>query len=163
MFHLNETTINTLIPKLKAILMVKLEGHDFPDDMYFHKDHMWVKVEGDKARVGYNSWAADAAGKLVSIKTRPAGKKVKAGKTLGSVESGKWVGSLKVPLTGVIDEINPGLSDKPNIINDEPYGTGWVAIISPDNLEEELAELIKGDDKANLEVWLKEEVAKAGA
>lgn len=77
--------------------MVKLEGFDFPDDMYFHADHMWAKVEGDKVRVGYNAWAADAAGKLVSIKTRPAGKPVKAGKTLGSVESGKWVGSLKVP------------------------------------------------------------------
>ncbi len=143
--------------------MVKLEGHDFPNDMYFHKDHMWVRIEGDKARVGYNSWAAEAAGKLVSIKTRPAGKKVKAGKTLGSVESGKWVGSLKVPITGEIDEINPGLSDKPSIINDEPYGTGWVAVITPDNLDAELAELMKGDNKNSLEVWLKEEVAKAEA
>lgn len=143
--------------------MVKLEGHDFPDDLYYHKDHMWVKIEDGKARVGYNSWAADAAGKLVSIKTRPAGKKVKAGKTLGSIESGKWVGSLKVPLTGVIDEINPELSGKPSIINDEPYGVGWVALITPDNLDAELAELIKGDDKDSLEAWLKEEIEKAGA
>jgi glycine cleavage system H protein len=162
MFHRDETTINNVIPETIGIIMVKLEGHDFPDDMYFHKDHMWVKVEGEKARVGYNSWAADAAGKLVSIKTRPAGKTVKAGKTLGSVESGKWVGSLKVPITGVIDEINPEIAGKPSIINDDPYGSGWVAIITPENLEAEMGELIKGDDKDALQTWLKEEIAKTG-
>ena len=142
--------------------MVKLEGHDFPDDYYFHKDHMWVKVEGDKARVGYNAWAADAAGKLVSIKTRPAGKSVKAGKTLGSVESGKWVGSLKMPITGEIVEINPALGDNPSIINDAPYEDGWVALVSPSDLDAELGELMKGSDKEPLEAWLKEEIAKAG-
>ena len=140
--------------------MVKLEGFDFPDDMYFHKDHMWVRVEGDKVRTGYNAWAADAAGKLVSIKTRPAGKKVKAGKTLGSVESGKWVGSLKVPISGTIAEINPALKGSPNIINDAPYDDGWVALIEPSDLEGDLAQLMKGDDSAALEAWLAEEKAK---
>lgn len=140
--------------------MVKLEGFDFPDDMYFHKDHMWVRVEGDKVRTGYNAWAADAAGKLVSIKTRPAGKKVKAGKTLGSVESGKWVGSLKVPVSGTIVEINPALKGSPNIINDAPYDDGWVALIEPSDLEGDLAQLMKGDDSAALEAWLAEEKAK---
>ncbi|MCW4049931.1 MAG: glycine cleavage system protein H [Candidatus Bathyarchaeota archaeon] len=140
--------------------MVKLEGHDFPDDLYYHKDHMWLRVEGDKVRVGYNAWAADAAGKLVSIKTRPPGKKVKAGKTLGSIESGKWVGSLKVPVSGTIDEINPELSGKPNIINDGPYGDGWIAVITPSELNTELSELMKGSDKDTLEAWLTEEKAK---
>ena len=140
--------------------MVKLEGHDFPDDYYFHTDHMWAKIEGDKVRVGYNAWAADAAGKLVSIKTRPAGKPVKAGKTLGSVESGKWVGSLKIPVTGKILEINPALADNPSIINDSPYGDGWVALIEANNLDAEISELIKGSDKENLEAWLKVEMEK---
>lgn len=140
--------------------MVKLEGFDFPDDMYFHKDHMWVRIEGDKVRTGYNSWAAEAAGKLVSIKTRPAGKKVKAGKTLGSVESGKWVGSLKIPIAGTIAEINPALKGDPSIINNSPYDDGWVALIEPSDLEADLAQLMKGDDAAALEAWLKEEIAK---
>jgi glycine cleavage system H protein len=143
--------------------MVKVEGFDFPDDLYFDRDHMWAKVEGDKVRVGYNAWAADAAGKLVSIKTRPVGKDVKAGKTLGSIESGKWVGSLKVPVSGTILEVNPALADKPSIINESPYGEGWVAVIKPDNLDAELKNLIRGSDKAALESWLKEEKAKAGA
>ncbi len=140
--------------------MVRLEGFDFPDDMYFHKDHMWVRIEGDKVRTGYNSWAADAAGKLVSIKTRPAGKKVKAGKTLGSVESGKWVGSLKVPVAGTIAEINPALKGNPKIINDAPYGDGWIALIEPSDLDADLSQLMKGDDEAALTSWLAEEKAK---
>lgn len=140
--------------------MVKVEGHDFPDDLYFHADHMWVKVEGGKVRVGYNAWAADAAGKLVSIKTRPAGKPVQAGKTLGSVESGKWVGSLKVPVSGNVVEINPAIAGNPGVINDDPYGKGWVALIEPSNLNAELAELMKGTDKDKLEAWIKAEKAK---
>jgi glycine cleavage system H protein len=140
--------------------MVKLEGHDFPDDIYFHPDHMWVKIEGGKARVGYNAWAADAAGKLVSIKTRPAGKPVQAGKTLGSVESGKWVGSLKVPISGTVMEINSAIAGNPSVINDDPYGAGWVALIDPSDLTAELATLMKGSDKDKLEAWLKAEKAK---
>ena len=142
--------------------MVKIEGYDFPEDLYYHKDHMWVRVEDGKARLGYNSWAADAAGKLVSIKTRPSGRSVNEGKTLGSIESGKWVGSLKMPLTGEILEINPELSDKPSLINDDPYGDGWVALVKPENLEADLGKLIEGSDADALESWLKEEKEKAG-
>jgi glycine cleavage system H protein len=140
--------------------MVKLEGFDFPDDLYFHKDHMWARVEEDKVRVGYNAWAANAAGKLVSMKTRPAGRAVKVGKTLGSVESGKWVGSLKIPVSGTIEEINPALADNPAVINDEPYGKGWIALIAPTNLDAEIAELMKGSDRDTLEAWLKVELEK---
>jgi glycine cleavage system H protein len=140
--------------------MTKLEGHEFPDDMYFHKDHMWAKVEGVKVRVGYNAWATEAAGKLVSIKTRPAGKSVKAGKTLGSIESGKWVGSLKIPVSGTIEEINPVLADNPEVINNDPYGNGWIALVAATNLDAELTELMKGSDKDALETWLKVETAK---
>jgi glycine cleavage system H protein len=145
------------------IYMVKIEGFDFPDDLYYDRDHMWAKVEGGKVRIGYNAWAADAAGKLVSIKTRPIGKDVKAGKTLGSIESGKWVGSLKVPISGTILEVNSALADNPSIINESPYGNGWVAMIKPDNLEADLKNLIPGKNKDALETWLKEEKAKAGA
>jgi glycine cleavage system H protein len=140
--------------------MVKLEGFDFPDDLYFHKDHMWARIEGDKVRVGYNAWAADAAGKLVSMKTRPAGRSVKVGKTLGSIESGKWVGSLKIPVSGTIEEINPALKNDPSIINDEPYGKGWIALIAATSLDSEITELMKGSDKENLEAWLKVELEK---
>jgi len=137
--------------------LVRIEGNDFPDDLYYHREHMWVRVEDGKVRVGYNDWAQQAAGKLVSIKTRREGSSVKAGKTLGTVESGKWVGPLKVPVSGEITEINQEVVKTPSIINSDPYGRGWVAVIKPSNLKEELKDLIKGDDREALEAWLRDE------
>ncbi len=141
--------------------MVKLEGFDFPDDLYYHREHMWVKVEGDKVRVGYNDWAQKAAGKLLSLKTKRPGAPVEMGKTLGSVESGKWVGSLKVPVSGELLQLNEEVLKNPGLINSDPYGKGWVAIIKPSKLQDELKMLISGKDMAGLETWLKEERAKA--
>jgi len=142
--------------------MVKINGNEFPEDLYYHRDHMWVKVEDGKVRVGYNDWAQEAAGKLVNLNTRRVGRSVKAGKTLGTVESGKWVGPLKAPVSGKIVEINEEVLKKPFLINEDPYGRGWIAVIEPTALEAELKDLIKGSDKVTLEAWLKEEKAKHG-
>ena len=109
--------------------MVKINGNDFPEDLYYHRDHMWVKVENGKARLGYNDWAQEAAGKLVNLNTRKVGRSVKMGKTLGTVESGKWVGPLKVPLSGTIAELNDEVLRKPSLINEDPYGKGWIAVL----------------------------------
>ena len=142
--------------------MVKIDGNEFPEDLYYHRDHMWVKVEDGKARVGYNDWAQEAAGKLVNLNTRRAGRSVKAGKTLGTVESGKWVGPLKAPVSGPILELNEEVLKNPSIINEDPYGRGWIAVIEAEDLETELEGLIKGSDKETLEAWLEEEKAKHG-
>ncbi len=140
--------------------MVKIEGNEFPENLLYHREHMWVKLEGDKVRVGYNDWAQSAAGKLVNLNTRKVGKTVEAGKTLGTIESGKWVGPLKAPITGEIVELNDQVLKAPSLINEDPYGKGWVAVITPKNLGAEEKDLIKGSDKATLEKWLKEEKAK---
>jgi glycine cleavage system H protein len=140
--------------------MVKIEGNEFPEDIYYHRDHMWAKVEEGKVRVGYNEWAQEAAGKLVNLNTRRVGRNVKAGKAIGTVESGKWVGPLKSPISGKILEINEKVLKRPSLINEDPYGEGWIAIIDPTNLGEELEELIKGSDQLKLDTWLREEKAK---
>lgn len=140
--------------------MVKIEGNDFPEDLYYHREHMWIRIEEGKVRVGYNDWAQEAAGKLVNLNTRKVGRKVKAGKTLGTVESGKWVGPLKAPVSGEIVELNQEVLNAPSTINEDPYGRGWIAIIDPEDLEAEIEELIKGSDTETLETWLKDEKAK---
>jgi glycine cleavage system H protein len=140
--------------------MVRIEGNEFPDDLYYHKEHMWIKIEGSYIRVGYNDWAQQAAGKLLSLKSRKPGVIIEAGKTLGSVESGKWVGSLKNPITGELVQINEEVLKDPSLINKDPYGKGWVALINPTKLSEELKTLIPGTDKTSLENWLREEKAK---
>lgn len=140
--------------------MVKIEDNDFPEDLYYHREHMWVKVEEGKVRVGYNDWAQEAAGKLVNLNTRKVGRSVKAGKTLGTVESGKWVGPLRAPVSGEITALNEEVLKTPSVINDDPYGNGWIAEIAPANLDEEMSDLIKGSDKETLESWLKGEKEK---
>ena len=140
--------------------MVKIDGNEFPDDLYFHRDHMWVKIEGENVRVGYNDWAQEAAGKLVNLNTRKVGRSVKAGKTLGTVESGKWVGPLKAPVDGEILEVNQEVLKNPSLINEDPYGTGWVALIAPSDMETDKGELIPGSDREVLGAWLTEEKKK---
>ena len=140
--------------------MVKIEGNEFPEDLYYHREHMWVKVEEGRVRVGYNDWAQEAAGKLVNLNTRKVGRSVKAGKTLGTVESGKWVGPLRAPVSGEISELNEEVLKTPSLINDDPYGRGWIAVIAPEDLDAEMNDLIKGSDKDTLETWLKEEKEK---
>jgi glycine cleavage system H protein len=134
--------------------MVKIDGNEFPDDLYYHRDHMWVKVEGEKVRVGYNDWAQEAAGKLVNLNTRKVGRSVRAGKTLGTVESGKWVGPLRSPVGGEILEINQEVLKSPSIVNEDPYGKGWIAVVSPGDLDADMGDLINGSDKEALETWL---------
>ena len=126
--------------------MVEIEGSNFPEDLYYDKNHMWVKVENGKVRVGYNDWAQEAAGKLVNLNTRRVGRSVKAGKTLGTVESGKWVGPLRAPVSGKILEINQEVRKRPALINEDPYGGGWIAIIEAEDLDTDIKDLIKGSD-----------------
>ncbi len=140
--------------------MVEIEGNNFPEDLYYDKNHMWVKVENGKVRIGYNDWAQEAAGKLVNLNTRRVGRSVKAGKTLGTVESGKWVGPLRAPVSGKIVEINQDVMKRPALINEDPYGGGWIAIIEAEDLDTDINDLIKGSDKEALETWLKEEKAR---
>ena len=136
--------------------MAKIDGRDFPEHLYYHRDHMWVKIEENLARAGYTDWAQNASGKLLSVNTRKKGKIIKQGKTLGTVESGKWVGALKAPLSGEILEINEEVQKNPSIINQDPYGKGWITLLIPEKLDE-LTELIKGTDIENLEAWITEE------
>jgi len=142
--------------------LTSVEGHEFPEELYFHRDHMWVKIEDGKARIGYNDWAQSAAGKILFLRTRRVGSKVKQGKTLGTLESGKWVGPLKAPLSGEILELNEEVLKNPSLINEDPYGRGWIAVLKPLNLEEDLKTLIKGSDEEALKEWIAGEKKKYG-
>jgi glycine cleavage system H protein len=140
--------------------MVMMNGNHFPEELYYHRDHMWARFENGKVRVGYNDWAQEAAGKILNLNTKKAGRSVKAGKTLGTVESGKWVGPLKSPVSGNILELNEEVLKNPSLINEDPYGKGWVAVIDPSNPETEIENLVKGSEQESMETWLKEEKAK---
>lgn len=138
--------------------MVKIKGLEFPEGLYYSKDHLWVKVEGEYVRVGITDLAQKAAGDIVFVRLLPKGRKVRAGAPLGTMESGKWVGPLKSPVTGTIVEVNERLKSDPKLLNRDPYGEGWIALIKPDDFEKDKANLIS--DIEELKRFIEEEYKK---
>jgi glycine cleavage system H protein len=126
-------------------MAMKIEEYSFPDDLYYHKEHFWAKVEGDVVTIGTTDFAQKLAGQVVYIELPSVGKAVEQGKPCGSMESGKWVGRIYSPLSGKVEAINSELEDNPELINESPYENGWMCKIRTSNLQEELKNLMKPD------------------
>ena len=140
---------------------MKIGDLEFPEDLYYYKDHhIWLKQEGDKVKVGMDDFGQKIAGKILFVRLRPAGKATKVGKTFGTLETGKWVGPLKAPIAGTIAEANSALKDNPSLVNDDPYGEGWLLVVEPSSLEADMANLISGSDQAAVTKWIEEEQQK---
>lgn len=137
--------------------MVTHEGFDFPDDLYYTSDQIWLKKENGSVRIGYTSFGVDLAGKIKFVRLRPAGKDIEAGRSIGTLESGKWTGPVKAPVSGTIAEVNEGLKDNPGLLNEDPYGKGWVAVIKPSKFDAEVGSL---QGASGLDAWVKKEFAE---
>lgn len=124
---------------------MEIEGYLFPDDLYYHKEHYWAKIEGGKVVIGTTDFAQKLAGQIVYVELPAAGRTVEQGKPCGSMESGKWVGRIYSPVSGKVEASNQDLEDTPELINDSPYEKGWICKIIPSNLQEELKNLMKGE------------------
>jgi glycine cleavage system H protein len=97
-----------------------------PDDLRYTKDHEWVRLDGDVARVGITDYAQDALGDVVFVQVPETGGSVAAGDMVSEVESTKSVSEIYAPLAGTVTEANPDLSDAPEKLNEDPYGDGWI-------------------------------------
>ena len=137
--------------------MVTHEGFDFPEDLYYTSDQLWVKKENGNIKLGFTSFGMDLAGKIKFVRLRPAGKTIEAGRSIGTLESGKWTGPVKAPVSGTITEVNEALKDNPSLLNEDPYGKGWVAVLTPSNWDGEVGNLQGAD---GLEDWIKAEFAE---
>jgi len=126
----------------------------YPDDIKYHREHTWVRVEGNKATVGITYYAQESLGDIVYIDTPELETTVDAGSELTQIESTKATSSVISPVSGTIIEFNEDLADSPEIINEDPYGRGWIAVIEMDD-ESELDELMDADE---YERYLEEEV-----
>ena len=124
---------------------MEFEGYLLPDDLYYHKEHFWARVEGDKVTLGTTDFAQKLAGQIVYVELPSVGKSVEQGKPLGSMESGKWVGRIYAPVSGKVESCNLELEETPELINESPYERGWICKITPSNLQEELKNLMKGE------------------
>jgi glycine cleavage system H protein len=100
-----------------------------PDELRYSPDHEWVRVEGDRLRVGITDYAQDALGDVVFVELPETGSSVDAGGPIGEVESTKSVSEIYAPVAGTVVEVNSDLGDAPQRLNDDPYGEGWICVI----------------------------------
>ena len=136
---------------------MEIEGYLFPDDLYYHKEHFWAKVEGNSVTVGTTDFAQKLAGDIVFVELPTVGRTLEQGKPCGSMESGKWVGRIYAPISGKVESINEDLEDSPELVNESPYQKGWMFKASPSNLQEELQNLMKVGDLGN---FIKSEIER---
>jgi glycine cleavage system H protein len=102
---------------------------EFPEDLRYTKEHEWAQPEGSRVRVGITDFAQDALGDVVYVDLPEVGAAVTADQPLGEVESTKSVSDVFSPVTGVVVERNPLIEDRPELVNEQPYGDGWLVEI----------------------------------
>jgi glycine cleavage system H protein len=145
--------------------MVDIKGYDVPDELYYHEEHSWARVDGTKVTVGMTDFFQKEAGDIVFVDLPEEEDEVSQGEVCGKIQSRKWIGKLIAPVSGEIIEINEELEDDTSLINTDPYGEGWIIVLEASDLDTELGNLIHGDAVADFiarEVKRAEE-EKAGA
>jgi glycine cleavage system H protein len=128
----------------------------FPSELYYESQtRLWVLAEGEIATIGLNPLALEAFGDIVYISTTTTGKPVERGQVIGSIEAAKMVDDLVAPICGEIIAFNEAVQHHPGLINEDPYGDGWLVRIKPSAWDQDSAALIHGPA---LELWVKEQL-----
>jgi glycine cleavage system H protein len=128
--------------------MPSVRGCDLPDDLLYDVDnHIWYTEMGDgNVKLGMTAVATAMAGKLVAYTPKRVGRSVRAGKSCGTLESGKWVGPAKSLAGGEVVEVNEALVNEPALANEDPYGAGWLVILKPEDWESVKGSLVPGSE-----------------
>ena len=122
--------------------MVKVESFEVPEGLFFSKDFEWIKIEGDKVRMGITDYAQKALREIVYAELPGVGTQVTQGEPYGTLESVKAVSDLVAAVSGTIEEVNDEVQSKPETLNEDPYVKGWLMVVKPSNLQAELANLM---------------------
>ena len=123
---------------------------EFPKDIRYTSEHEWIRVEGDEAFVGITDYAQSELGEIVFVDVPTLGETVGQGEVFGSIEAVKTVSDLNMPVSGEVLEVNGALDAQPELVNNDPYGEGWIIRISV----KDAAELDKLMDAAAYEASL---------
>jgi glycine cleavage system H protein len=126
--------------------MATVKGCNLPDDLFYNvENNVWARHEPDgTVAVGMTAYACALAGQIVSFTPKKPGKVIEQNKSVSTVESGKWVGPVKAPVSGEVVAVNEELAAKPAVINADPYGAGWMVKLKPANWSGESAALVTG-------------------
>jgi glycine cleavage system H protein len=137
----------------EAANLVKVQGYEVPEGLYYSKEWMWVKVENGKVRIGITDYAQKQLNEVVFAELPNVGDEVVKGEPFGTVESVKSVSDLVAPVSGKISEVNKKVSDNLGTLNEDPYNEGWILVISPTNIEDDLRTLMNFEQSVE---WHKE-------
>ena len=141
---------------------MKIDEYNFPDDFYYHKEHLWAKVEDDLVVVGLTDFTQQMAGTIKRIATLEEDDEVSQDKPFGTMSSGKWTGKLYSPISGEISEVNEDVIDDPKLCNEDPYDEGWIIKVSPSDLDTELGNLMK-TNQPDFVPWVNKEIKEKKA
>ena len=118
---------------------MKFRDYEVPENLRYHKEHCWVKDAGQgQVIIGWTDFAQKLAQEITSLFVPEEGNPIKKDQYMGTIETGKWVGKVYSPVDGTILEVNESVMDRPRVINEDPYGEGWVLKVklnSPDQLK----------------------------
>ena len=109
---------------------------DVPDDLRYQESHEWTTVDDDTVRIGISDFAQDELGDIVFVEFPDVGDEIVAGESFGVVESIKAVSDLYAPVSGEVVAVNEELFERPELVNDDPYGDGWMIEVSPSDTDE---------------------------
>jgi glycine cleavage system H protein len=109
---------------------------NIPTNLKYTKDHEWIRVEGDTAFVGITEFAQGELGDIVFVEIETEGEELEKEETFGTIEAVKTVSDLYMPVSGVIEEVNPELDGQPDLVNKDPYGAGWMIKVKMTDLSQ---------------------------
>jgi glycine cleavage system H protein len=138
--------------------MAEIKGYNMPDELYYHEEHSWARVDGNRVTVGMTDFFQQEAGDIVFVDLPEEEDEVSQGEVCGKIQSRKWIGKLVAPVSGEIAEVNEDLEEDTSLINSDPYGKGWILVIEAKDLDSELKNLMQGDAVAE---FLEREIKRA--
>ena len=122
--------------------MVKVGEYEVPEGLFYSNDFAWIKIEGDKVRMGITDYAQKQLREIVYAELPEVGTELNQDDPYGTLESVKAVSDLIAAISGTIEEVNNEIQANPEILNEDPYGKGWLVILKPSKLDAELVNLM---------------------
>lgn len=122
--------------------MVKVGEYEVPEGLFYSNDFAWIKIEGEKVRMGITDYAQKQLREIVYAELPEVGTELNQESPYGTLESVKAVSDLISAISGTIEEVNDEIQSNPELLNEDPYGKGWLVILKPSNLDAELVNLM---------------------
>jgi len=138
--------------------LVKVDDYEVPENLCYHKEYLWARLENGKVKIGMIDFAQKQLHDIVYVELPSVGDTVTQNEPFGTLESVKAVSDLIAPVSGTIEAVNEELESKPELLNEDGYGEGWIITVAPTNLDADVKELMNFDAAVE---WHKE-LAKEG-